>query len=964
MKALGTARLWVVSAAILVAGMAVMRAAQAPGACCTPAGANWPQVAGNLGSQAYSSLTQITKSNIRNLGPAWVVHTNVEPVTQPVAGPGDDTVGQQTTPIVVDGVMYLDTPGGGVIALNAATGEVKWKWMPSEAANGFGGAGQHRGVSIGEGRVYTTGGGGRVVALDQNTGRMIWAVQPTHNGTPLSGVAKVHTLYHDGLVYMGTNDNPRGAAFALRASDGALQWVFYGAYPAGTSFTDVNGTTFDAGATWTTKTTPNDTPNDCYLTGGAAPWMHPSIDPELGMLYMTFGNARSCTGSQNGSGRPGDNLFTNSLVALDLKTGAYKWHFQSVRHDIFDMDNVHTPSMADVTIGGQRRKVIYYGSKSGLQFVLDRTNGKPALPIVNREVPADTRNLPALTQPFPAQGSFMPDCLAYQNLGSDVPGLWHRAVPNWNGYQAEPDPAKPGELRLVLKKPNYLTDEEPFMVGPPRRGCMYDGAYDGFVFMSMTSQNGGADWSNTTISPKLNLRYIPYSYNPVGHPLQQGGNGLRQIGGYQTGGLVAVSTTTNLPVWRKEFGLAGDVAHGNSPLVTATDLLFINKIDGWLLAMDATNGRELWRFQTGFHAASGVITYMVNGEQYIAMPAMAGIQPYAQAAGGGHGAAIWAFKLGGKAVYTTGPRSKPVVASGSAEAPAPPPIVNLRRPVDNATWDRVPANTIYLAYQPAGAAAAGGGRGGRGGAGGRAGAPGGAPGGGPGGDGGRGAGRAGGGPAAPQPPAGPVRDSVATSSMLPSRLTVPVGTTVTFTNPGDLEIGGANTGNQKEHCATQFFEGLFNFRLKPGESAKYTFTREGEYYYNDCTDPRPVGKVVVTLAAENAPLSFTTGTLDFRSPTGLFTGVTGTVQAVMTVPAGWTLDTAVPVTLKAPLSTEVFPAASARLSGTRLTVAFNKADIDNNLPVGDVVPVKVSANFLTGGVQKKLEGTTNVKVVK
>jgi outer membrane protein assembly factor BamB/plastocyanin len=920
--------------------LAVMPAQQIPNtSATTPAGADWPQVAGNLASQGYSALTQISKSNITDLGPAWVVHTNVEPVTQPVAGPGNTAVGQQTTPIVVDGVMYLDTPGGGVIALSAATGAVQWKWMPSMEANGFGGSGQHRGVSIGEGRVYTTAAGNRVVALNQETGALVWAVQPTYNGTPLSGIGKVHTLYHDGMVYMGTNDNPRGAAFALRASDGALQWVFYAAYPVGTSFTDVNGNTFDAGATWTTRTTPNDTPNDCYLTGGGAPWMHPSIDPELGMLYMTFGNPRSCSGAQWGGGRPGDNLFSSSLVALDLKTGAYRWHFQSVRHDVWDLDNVHTPGLADVTINGEARKVIYYGSKSGHQFVLDRTTGQPALPVEYREVPTDSRQAQPSTQPFPASGPYMEQCLIYQNLGTDVPGLPNRAVPNWNGYQAQPDPENPGQYKLVLNPNNYLSHDQPFLSGPPRLGCLYDPHWDAdSMFLSMSSQNGANDWSNVAISPTLNLRYIPYSYNPVAHGVFQGGNGLRQIGGYQTGGLVAVDASTNRPVWRNFFGLSGDVAHGNSPLVTASDLLFINKIDGWLLAMDAATGEELWRFQTGFHSASGVITYMVDGEQYIAMPAMAGTQPYAQAAAGGQGAAVWAFKLGGRAIYTTGPRTNPVVVSGSMEAPAPPPIVNLRRPVGNATWDRVPPNTIYLAYQPAGAAG-GGGRGGRGG--GRGGAP-----------------------QAPAAESAPVRDSTATTSMLPSRLTVPVGTTVTFTNPGDAQIGGPGTGNQKEHCATQFFEGLFNFRLQPGQSAQFTFTREGEYHYNDCTDPRPVGTVIVTLAAENAPVQFASNVLNFSSPTGLFTGVTGTVEAVMTVPSGWMLDRSVPVILTGPLTTQTFSAASASLNGTRLTATFNKADIDSNLPVGDSVPVKVSANFLANGVQKKLEGTANVRVVK
>ena len=201
--------------------------------------------------------------------------------------------------------------------------------------------------------------------------------------------------------------------------------------------------------------------------------------------------------------------------------------------------------------------------------------------------------------------------------------------------------------------------------------------------------------------------------------------------------------------------------------------------------------------------------------------------------------------------------------------------------------------------------------------------------------------------------------------MLPSRLTVPIGTTVTFTNPGDAQIGGGpGSGNKLEHCATQFFEGKFNFRLQPGQSAQHTFDREGEYYYNDCTDPRPTGKVVVTLAAQDAPVRLASSTLDLRSRSGMFTGVTGAYQLTMTVPAGWTLDDATPVTVVAPLSQQHFKAVTARLNGTQLTATFNKAEIDNNVPVGDAVALKMSANFIAAGAQKKLAGTANVKVVK
>src|SRR5947207_7652113 len=183
-----------------------------------------------------------------------------------------------------------------------------------------------------------------------------------------------------------------------------------------------------------------------------------------------------------------------------------------------------------------------------------------------------------MTQPFALQEPFMPQCVALQNLGSDVPGLQHRMVPNWNGYQAEPDSANPGQLKLVLRTPNYLTPTEPFLVGPPRLGCMYDGSYDGFVQMSMTGQNGGNDMTNTSISPRLNLRYVGLSFSPVGHPLQQGGNGLRQIGGYQTGAILAVDNSTGKVVWYK--ALKFDLSRQHNPLVTATDLLFHTQMDG------------------------------------------------------------------------------------------------------------------------------------------------------------------------------------------------------------------------------------------------------------------------------------------------------------------------------------------------------------------------------------------------
>ena len=191
--------------------------------CCTPADKDFPKVAGNLGNQGFSSLTQVNKDNVNKLGPVWLNHVSAAPVTTPTPGPGTSDTGQQTTPIVVDGVIYMDTPNGDVIAIDGRTGATKWKWHPTT----FSTSGTRRGVSVGDGKVYTLAGGQRVVALNKETGAVVWVSQPTGpGGESLGNIQKVATIYYDGLVYLGGNDGRRNAAFAVRSSDGGLAWHF------------------------------------------------------------------------------------------------------------------------------------------------------------------------------------------------------------------------------------------------------------------------------------------------------------------------------------------------------------------------------------------------------------------------------------------------------------------------------------------------------------------------------------------------------------------------------------------------------------------------------------------------------------------------------------------------------------------------------------------------------------------
>lgn len=847
-----------------------------------PSGPDMPTIGGNLGNQHYSSLAQITKNNLNRLAPTWRTHLSaVEPAS-------DDT-GQQTTPIVIDGVIYTDTPSGGVIAVDGKTGEANWKWEPTE----FGTSGTRRGVSAGDGLIYTLAAGNRAVALDQETGEQVWVAHVEGpNGEDLGRVDRVGTVYHDGIVYAHAANGPRGAVIALDASDGSYLWHFAGYPERDTIYTDVNGNSIDAAATWG-PILPDGT--DCAYTGGATPWMHGALDPQLGMYYMTFGNPRSCNSSQDGSQRPGDNVWASTLVAVDMTTGEYRWHYQSIRHDVWDMDNVHPPTLADIEVGGETRQVIFYGSKSGHQFVIDRSNGQDVLPVIQQEMIADSRQGDPDTQPFPEE-RLLPECLVWEKLDADnIPGDPWRAVPNYNGYQAD------SEGNLVFNPDSYVKADEPFLSYPDgqdhRQGCMYDPHWD-LPILSTTSQNGGGDWTNNSYSHSTNMVYFPYATNPVAHWRQAAGNGQRAIGQYQTGGILAYDASTGEVTWQNHIGT--DMAHGQGPLTTASDVLFVGLLDGRFLALDAASGDILWEFQTGSAISGAPITYEIDGEQYVAVLAAGTSIPYGRSVT--YGDSLWAFKLGGQ--YKT--------ESGSQEAPNTAPL-SIRRPVQGSPVEGAEVdNTVLLARPDRNDSAAS-------------------------------------------------QDSTLQRAMSPTHMRVEVGSTVTFHNPGAETF--PDYPNLLEHCATQFFEGEFNPRLQPGETYEHTFDRAGEYFFNDCTDPRPVGKIEVYLEPEDRPgaLSFPSDTLRLGSGTGLFTQVRGTVTAFLEVPEGYTYDDE--AQLHTPLSESPVTPVRAHMAGKRLLVQFDAADIDNNVPTGSA-ELTLTAHFIHQGVQKLVTSTTTVNVVK
>lgn len=531
-----------------------------------PTGRDFPLVGGNLANQRHSALIKIDRSTVNRLGGAWMVHLEA----------GQPAGNMQGTPVVVNGVMYIGAGTGNVFAINAATGAVIWKYQTT-----FGGQ-TNRGVVVAEGKVFTGQNGSRVVALDQKTGALVWETRVAERGGTPGAV-----LYHAGLVYAGISGGEsgvRGQFGAYDAKTGKEVWKFFTIPGPGEFGHD----------TWE---------GDSWMRGGGPLWTHPAIDPDLGTVYVPVGNPYPVT---NGSQRGGDNLFTASILALDLKTGAYRWHFQEVHHDVWDYDNPTPPVLADVRYQGQLRKILIHGGKTGFTYVLDRTNGKPLVGIEERPVPQDPRNKTAKTQPFPLGDSPVPTC-------------------------PEPGSVAPGS----------------------KSACLFGAFFDQPVVMTPGTQ-GGLNSAPMTFSPQTNLFYVPASI--INSAFGPGFS--RPAGQPRSGTLTAMDPTTNRIIWqtRTKFPLGT----GSGLLSTGTGLLFGGVSDGNIVAYDIRNGDQLWAFQTGAGADAPVATYEVNGEQYVAI--LAGGNPYNLSQRGDH---LWAFKLGGTVPPQPAPPAPPTTQPAS-----------------------------------------------------------------------------------------------------------------------------------------------------------------------------------------------------------------------------------------------------------------------------------------------------------
>jgi quinohemoprotein ethanol dehydrogenase len=540
---------------------------------------DWPTVGGNIFNQRYSALTQIDRDNVAQLKGVWRTHLNGSGLEPKYSG--------EATPVVHDGVIYIATGADDVFALGVETGEILWEYAAdldpaiSTVCCGW----TNRGVALGEGKVFIGQLDGRLVALDQMTGEPDWVIQAERweEGFTITSAP----VYYDRMVivgFAGADRGTRGRIKAYDADDGSLIWTFYTVPGPG----EFGHDTWPAGS-------------DVWQYGGASLWQTPAIDPELGLIYFATANPGP---DYSGAIRAGDNLFSSSIVALDVVTGEYRWHFQEVHHDIWDYDASNPVLLFDVEIDGRLRRGIVEVGKTGFAYILDRVTGEPLIGIVERPVPQEPRQATAATQPYPLGEPVVPQHVDVTPLGFELVNEGRIFTPF---YGPEPVIARPSIWGGASWPPNSYD---------PIRETL-------FVCAS--------DFAGTFSGGHLELEPPTHSESWTGG--RSGNPRLPRMGQF-----VAMDVKTNTAAWRVQWP---DQCYSGS-VATAGGLVFTGRNDGRLMALDSDNGRLLWEFQTGAGLNTPASVFEHDGEQYVAV-----LSAGNALIGSPRGDSLWLFGLKG-----------------------------------------------------------------------------------------------------------------------------------------------------------------------------------------------------------------------------------------------------------------------------------------------------------------------------
>ncbi len=581
----------------------------------------WLTNGGTIHNDRYSPLDEINDKNVDQLKGVWKAD---------LASGTAAKYSHESQPLVYDGVIYVSTGEDDVFAIDVASGETKWKYEGdldqkiSTVCCGW----LSRGVAIGDGKVYIGKLDGHMVALDQKTGAVEWDVQVIDWSTANGGITAA-PLYYDGMIYTGTTGGEfgvRGFVTALDATDGSEKWKFFTtAGPDDDAPCGEWGSCEKAGDSWE---------GNSYETGGAPVWQTPTIDPELGYVYFTTGNANP---DVDGSGRAGDNLYTASFLALDANTGEYKWHFQTVHHDIWDYDQPSPTMLYDAKVDGKQVPVIAEASKTGWLYALNRKTGKPIWPIEETPVPQFAGQKTSPTQPIPQYEPFADHEISDQEFNEIAKQV--KANPEGKNLKVvRPASNEPADVVFAPPAPNQVTVVAP---GP----------------------TGGTNWPPSSYNHEEELIYVCSLDGASGmYPsgVEQFKPGAVRLGsiisvlpfGGTAGQLTAIDANTGEQAWEVEF--PKDSCYSGS-VTTAGNLVFVGRNDGHLEAYSADKGELLWSFQTGAGANNTVTVFEYEGKEHVLF--LAGGNSLAATP---HGDNLWLFSLDGTA------ESLPGIEKGSA----------------------------------------------------------------------------------------------------------------------------------------------------------------------------------------------------------------------------------------------------------------------------------------------------------
>ena len=557
------------------------------GAVAQQGSADWASQNIDLGNTRYAPLDQIDTGNVDRLTMRWSFET----------GPTDNIA--QATPLVVDGAMYLHSHST-LFALNATTGEELWTATLDDGPDAVSPV---RGPTFADGRIYAYRGAD-LYAMDADTGTPVESfgnrgvlpvvTEALHrkypdtfppNLDPVSIGYRITTppAYHDGTLYVAAalseGHIPGGLVIATDADTGEVKWVF-NTVPQGPQDDgwEIAWNTWGTGA-----------------RAGGGIWTQPAIDPELGLVYVNAGNPSP---DYDGSARVGKNLFSNSTIALDLETGALRWYYQAVHHDLWDWDHVTGPVLFDVTADdGTLIKGVAAAGKNCLFYMWNRETGKPLHAMVETVVPTET----------------------------DVPG--ERAWPT------QPIPHNAAGVPMTPLCATFVELDDPELAS--RSSQLYTPYW---VSKAVIVPHGGSSFGSPAFSPRTGLVYvtgkngaIALVVNPVGDTLEPGPDSRghtdnfsdldRLSADYPPSVTVsAYDPVTGEQMWQAVLPARSSIgASGN--MVTAGNLVFQGVEDGGFYALDAETGEELFRFAAPRPIRASPLTYQVNGTQYVTVVA-------------------------------------------------------------------------------------------------------------------------------------------------------------------------------------------------------------------------------------------------------------------------------------------------------------------------------------------------------